>query len=98
MAFDVFAADGLERSQSHLQGDFADFNAPRAQPVENRRREVQTGGWSGHGAAPAGKNRLVAFAVGGVIPAGGVWRERGVGQAVDGGPQGFASAGKKGSG
>src|SRR2546426_8627139 len=92
MAFDVFAADGLEGSQSHLQGDFADFNAPRAQPVENRRREVQAGSWSGHGAAPAGKDRLVAFAVGRFIGAVDVGRQRNVAQALDGAQQVFASA------
>src|SRR5437660_219619 len=91
MAFDIFAADGLERSQSHPQGDFANINAPRAQAVANRRREVQTGGWSGHGAAPAGKNRLVAFAVRGFIRAGDVGRERNVAQALDGGQQVFTS-------
>src|SRR5207245_10037476 len=57
----------------------------------NGRREGQAGSWSGQGAAPAGKDRLVAFAVGGFIGAVDVGWQRNVAQALDGGQQVFAS-------
>src|SRR2546425_11382821 len=52
---------------------------------------MQTRSRSGAVAAPAGKDRLVAFAVSGFILAGDVGRQRNVAQALDGGQQVFNS-------
>src|ERR1700680_4378991 len=80
MIFYALAAHRLEGSQANVQRDFGGFNFAGMNPGKNLRGEMKAGGGSSDRSAFLlfGVDRLVAFAVGGRIFAGDVWRQRNV--------------------
>jgi len=60
---DTLDADWLKSSKADVQGDIDGLDAALADAVKDFRREMEAGGRSGHGAALAGIDGLIAFAV-----------------------------------
>src|SRR3984893_2878348 len=83
MLFDLLFVDGLECAEAHVQRDGNRFDASLAQSFENGGRKMQAGCRSGNGSRMLGEDRLVTFAVGRLILARNVWRQRNVAEAFN---------------
>jgi len=81
--FDALRMYRLKCPQSDVQGNLCDLNASRANGVQNRRCEMQSGGGRGHRAALLGVDRLIPFTVGRLVVAVDIRRERHVPDSVE---------------
>ncbi len=81
--FDAIGMHGLKCAEADVEGDLDGFDAAGADAVENRLREMETGGGRGDGAAGLRVDSLIAIAIGGGIGARDVGRERNVADAVE---------------
>src|SRR5580704_4731140 len=79
----LFGAQRLERAESHIQSDLHNLDPTRPQPLQNRRREMQPRGGRRDGAALPRKNRLIPLAIGWLVLALDVGRQRNVPQTLD---------------
>ena len=85
--FDPLCPDGLECSQSHVQGDLCGFYAALFHARKNCRGEVQPSRWGGHRSAFLCINGLVALPVPRSVRAVDVRRQRNVADALDQGKE-----------
>ena len=81
--FQTLGANRLEGSESDVERDLGDFDIARADALQNFWREVQTRGRRGHGTSLPGVDGLIALAIGGLVGALDVRRQRECGR---GGP------------
>ncbi len=75
MVLHLFDLDGAERPRPDVQDHKGPLDAPGGQGFEEGGGEVEAGGGSGHAARLARVDRLVAFAIRGLVRAADVGRE-----------------------
>src|SRR6185437_727005 len=83
MVFQAFRANGLERAETNIERNFADFDSAPAQFVQYFRGEMQTRGRRGYCTSALRKNRLVPLAIRRLVFTPNVRRQRHMSQAVN---------------
>ena len=83
VVFDALLVDRLESTESDMKSDLTISTARARMLIKNRRCEMQSGCGGGHRPTLLRVDRLISFAVGRLVVAGNIRRERHVSNAIE---------------
>ena len=84
MVFHALGSNWLERSVTNVQGDFRPFDALRGEPLQERRREMQTRGGCSNRAGNSRVHGLVPLPIREFVRSPNIWRKWNMPDPADG--------------